>query len=80
MVSPLCVTIFVEIILSHSAEKIAGKPFRVTLVLGYRIILCFRGLYHSFSSKFLSHSTENLCREPICGVFWKISGSQKIYG
>ena len=53
----------------------------VTLVLGYRIVLCFRGLCHDFPSKlFCLTVPENFAGEPSGAVFWKASGSEKVCG
>ena len=42
---------YVENFLSHSAENLSrGESFSVSLILGYRKILCFRGLCHDFVS------------------------------
>ena len=48
-------------------KKFAGKPFRVSIILRYRIIFCFKGLCHDFSSKVLSRSTENFCKGTLLG-------------
>ena len=51
--------------------------------IGYRKVLCFRGLCHDFrfSVQFFCLTVPKIfAGEPFCAVFQKISGSEKVYG
>ena len=62
-------------------KNFVGEPFGDSENFWYRKILCFRGLCHDFSSKsFCLTVPKHFVKEPFCGVFQKISGSQKVYG
>ena len=43
-------------------------------------IMLQRVLSRFFVEIFLSHSKEKIRRQPLCAVFQKISGSEKVYG
>ena len=66
----------IENFLSHSAEKVRSATFYGITKIGYRKILCFRGLCHDFCRTFLSQSTENFGRGDFCASL--ISGTEKI--
>ena len=54
--------ISVEILLSHSADKLRRATLQGVTIFGYRKILCFRGLCHDFCRNFLSDNAEKFCR------------------
>ena len=75
----------VEFFLSHNAEKFRrGESFSVSLISGVENI-CIRvgegGEYQDFASKiFCLTVLKNFLGKPLCAVFQKTSGSEKVYG
>ena len=62
-------------------KNFVGEPFCVSLISGYRKILCVRGLCHDFPLKIFRPTVpKNFAEEPFCAVFQKISNSEKVYG
>ena len=62
-------------------KKIRKGIFYSVIDFGYRINLRFKGLSHDIPSKlFLLTVTKHFVKEPLCAVFQKISGSEKVYG
>ena len=75
----------VENFLSHSAENFrrGGESFSVSLISGIEKFYASEGYVtiFDFLSKFFCLTVpKNLVGEPICAVFQKISGSEKVYG
>ena len=72
---------FVEIFLSHSAEKFRRETLACVILFGYRKFLCYRGLCHDFPSKiFCLKVPKNFVGEPFGAVVQKHSGGEKVYG
>ena len=57
-------------------KKFVGEPFSVSLISGIEKFYASEGYVTILCRNFLSRSTEKLCREPICAVFRKVSGSE----
>ena len=57
-----------------------GEPFGVSLFPGIEKLYASEGC-HNFMSKFFCLTLpKNFKEEPFCGVFQKISSSEKLYG
>ena len=71
----------VEKFLSQSAKKGRGGTLKSFFKFGYREKLCFRGICHNITSKtFCLTVPKHFVEEPFYAVFWKKSGSEKVYG
>ena len=71
--------IFVENVLSGSAEIFRRGIFYSVINFGCRINLCFRGLCHDIPSKVVCLTvTKHSVEEPFSAVFQKFSGGEKV--
>ena len=72
-VSRFCLDFF----LSHSAKKLVGYPFRVSLISGIENFYASEGYVTIFCRSFLSHSAENFRRA--CFRLSLLSGLENFY-